>query len=178
MNNLISGEEILESGKSVVKQVSDQVVKQATITAQTARGQLSGPGTNEDQSANQQNQTGDPQDDTKDIVKNLYGITPNQSQQKPLTGPDGKAPQTEEEARKLAEARKQLQEQHMITYYKPTFETPKPPEPEVAEKLEQEKQQEEMKKMEELQEERKKNEVPLAVQMAAQKAEKHPGASG
>jgi hypothetical protein len=180
-NNFFNGEEMLEAGQSLVKNAGDQVAKQTSITANTAVNQLTGPGTNETQTQTQGNQQGDT---AKDFVKDLYGVnnsSTNTTQTSGVNNPNGQKdqqPQSPEEAMKLAEARKLLQEQHMNTYWKPTFEPQKREEEPEAEKVEREKQEEEAKKMEKLQEEQKKNEVPLAIRMASQKTEKFPGASG
>jgi hypothetical protein len=179
MNNILNADEMLETGKSAVKQVGDQIAKQATATQSAAANQLA-IGTQSTSVGENQPGAVSKSDDTKDIVKNLYGVN-NQNQNTAQSGSTqigGQIPQSAEDAEELAKTRKQLLEQHMTTYWKPTFEPVEKREEETAEKVDREKQEEESKKMEELQEEEKKNEVPLAIRMGSQKAEKYPGASG
>ncbi len=194
-NNHFNAEEMLEAGVSAVKK---QVTSQVSATGNTVSSQLgSNPTQPSPESLNSQTgttQSTQSQDQTtKDFVKDLYGASdqiPNQAgstgnssnnQQNSTLTLQGKSidqPKTPEEAEKLAKARKSLMEQHMSTYYKPTFESPQRPQEDTAEKLDREKQEEEAKKMQELQEEKKKEEVPMAIRMSSQKAEKFRGASG
>ncbi len=171
MNKFFNAEEMLETGKSAIKQqvnstskiVSSQVVGNAPQVPQDV-------GTNE---ASAQNST--PQDDnTKDLVKDLYApsSTMVNNVNVSVANVDNLQPQSPEDVEKLAKAREHLS-QHMATYYKPTFEPVKREEA-TAEKLEREEHEEEAIKMEKLQEEKKKNEVPRA----AGKSERQPGASG
>lgn len=178
MNSFFNAEELLESGKSLVKQTSDQVVKQTNSTINAATNQVTGDqGTNEVQNA----AGGAAADDnTKDFIKDLYGVSNNNSNPQAVNSNvqsqnSGQTPQTLDDAKKLADARKLLMEQHMSTYYRPTFERVDQEEENVADKLEKEKQ-EEAKKMEELQKEQKKK-MPINVSNA-HKTEKNPGASG
>ncbi len=195
-NKGFSAEEMLEAGVSSVKK---QVTAQVNATGNAVSSQLGNtpvPSTPESlstQSSTSQNTTNQDQA-TNDFVKDLYGTSDqaanqnssvnnsgnNQSQAGPLTlqGKSIDQPKTPEEVEKLAKARRSLMEQHMTTYYKPTFESLPKQEEDVADKLEREKQETEAKKMEELQIEQKKNEVPMAVRMGAQKAEKFRGAAG
>lgn len=178
-NKGFNAEEMLEAGKSAIK-------KQVKATTQSAQAQIQSPpsqptaavGTNEAISQ----QASNLQDDAnKDFIKDLYNSSGNSQNttNSALSSPQDPAMQTQnpEDAVKLAKARSHLQ-QHMETYYKPTFERPPSQEESTAEKLEREDQEKEAKKMEELRGEQKKNEVPMAIRMGQNKAEKFPGASG
>lgn len=114
-------------------------------------------------------------DETAQLVKDIY---------KPSLRPDGLKPQEitpedivkqqAEDKKKEAELRQAL-EMHKTTYYDPLVNRPKKPE-------EQERPQERAERQEKEDrwklEEKKKKENPIAIQRAAQKTEKYPGASG
>lgn len=179
MNKFFNAEELLETGKSVVK-------KQVTATTQSAKSQIqntptptsSGSGTNE-AGSQQASVLGD--DANKDFINELYKSSNDPSAKPNPTLPNAQSNatgiQSAEDAEKLAKARKHLA-QHMETYYKPTFERSPAQEESTADKLEREDQEKEAKKMEDLREEQKQNEVPMAIQMGKNKAEKFPGMSG
>lgn len=179
-NKFFNAEEMLESGVSAVKKQMN--VKAVTQTASSqVMGDTAPVSENQLHGNTQQQSVQDP--NTKDFINDLYGTSNTQNNPQAGAGgalntPADKIPQSPEEAEKLAKARKALMEQHTTTYYKPTFEPSPKQEEQTAEKVEREKQEEEAKKMEELKVEQKKNEVPLAIRMSRQKAEKYPGASG
>lgn len=194
-NKGFNAEELLEAGISSVKK---QITSQVSATGNTISSQL-GPVSTQSSAENismQQtpSQNTQSQDQaTNDFVKDLYGssdqnlnqlqansnLNNNQSNSSlTLQGKNIDQPKTQQDAEELAKARKALMEQHTTTYYRPTFESPQRPQEDTAEKLEREKQEEEAKKMQELQEEKKKDEVPMAVRMASQKAEKFRGSAG
>lgn len=182
------GEKFLEQGQSGIKKVSDTAVKQATATVKTTTSQILGtladtpsetqPGTH----ANTQNPTADASSDpTKEFLKDLYGPSSAQNknpQATPQTLPNGQLPQTAEDQKKIAEARKRLIELHTATYYNPTFNPPKRQEEPTADKLDREEQEEKAKEFDEFQKKKKKDDAPMSVRMGAQRAEKFPGASG
>lgn len=193
-NKGFNAEEMLETGvSSIKKQVTSQVKATGNaVSSQFGNSQPTPIAENLTTQTNSAQSTSNQDQATNDFVKDLYATSDplpnnplnsnnqnnNQSVKATLHGKIIDEPKTPEEVEKLARARKALLEQHMATYYRPTFETPKQPQEDTAEKLEREKQEEEVKKMEELKTEQKKNEVPLAVRMGAQKAEKFRGAAG
>lgn len=182
--NKIKG--LLEEG---IEKVEEGVKTQAKVTAQSAKGQVTGnvsahsdQGTNEAGQTNPNQQTQSDQKATEDFVKELYApgnkqqVTSNKNGEEKESSEffkdqieEGKTP---EEAAKMEALRKKL---HDEVYYLPLTQR-KPHEVEQKE----EEQKEEAKKMEELQkeDEKKKKEQPIAVQMGANRAERFPGASG
>lgn len=153
--------EILEQGATVVKQTIKQVAKTPGDLAKAGTKQIKG--SDQAQAADQ-----NPADDktkTKEFVKDLYKPLKN-SEPSPK---DAKNPEETKE-QKLAKLRQELH----ANYYQNLINPPKPKEEKAAEKVEREKKEERW----ELQEKEKKKPPPLAVQRAAQKAEKFPGASG
>ena len=178
---------LLDEGfEKVEKGISDQIKS----TAQAVKGQVavaksntSDNGTNE--AAMQQAITGQGSDQsTKDLVKELYAPSKQQTASNQQQGSaEGEEPsefvkeliaegKTPEEAMQMQSLRKKL---HDEVYYTPLTQR-KTHEQEVQE----EEQKEEEKKMEDLkkEEEKKEKERPMAVQMAADRAERFPGASG
>lgn len=151
--------EILEQGSSVVKQTVKQAAKTPSDLAKAAGSQVKGSDQTQDLV----------QDDakTKEFVEDLY---------KPSKNPPPNAKNNlqkipeESKEQKLAKLRQELH----ANYYQNLVKPPKPPEEKPAEKVEREKKEEKM----ELQEKERKKPAPLAVQRAAQKTEKFPGASG
>jgi hypothetical protein len=185
-SSFFNPEEALEQGQAVLK-------KQAQTTAQTVKSQVTG------QTVVQPTDGAQPapavQDQmTKDFLKDLYApsdpqktqLTPQQPLQpaNPLQATVQQlggmsAPQSD--GAKLAEARRRLEEhqkQHMETYYRPTFEQRPQQEERQADKVEREEAEEKQKRWELQQEEQKKNDVPIALKMATNKAEMFRGASG
>jgi hypothetical protein len=166
------GEAMLEAGKSFAKQSVQGAKQQVTGSTSIPSAPKGAPGA-EQLGGNVAG--GTPQDQAdQDFVKDLYSSNQQQTANNPQVNAQMQAMSDEQ---KLAEARKRLMEQHMTTYYKPTFENRKQEES-VADRIAREDQEKQSKKMEELQEEQKKNDSPMSVRMGAQRAEKFPGASG
>lgn len=180
ISSFFNPQEALEQGQAVLK-------KQAQVTAQTAKGQITG------QNASQQAQSdaaktagGDAVSDkmNQDFINDMYAPSDmpakTQSTAQPtnpvLAQLQGSKPTAGDQAQ-LAATRKKL-EDHMNRYFKPTFEQRPSEEEPQGEKVERQKQEEENKRWELQQEEKKKNEVPMAVQQAMRKAEVHRGAAG
>jgi hypothetical protein len=183
--SFFNSEEALEQGQSVLK-------KQAQTTVQALKSQVSGqqqtakPADGAQSSQAVQNQL------NEDFIKDMYAPTntqktmqqPQQAQaMNPLQATANQlgivSPQSDQE--KLAETRTELAEhkkQHMETYYRPTFEQRVKQEEPQGEKVEREKAEEEKKRWELQQEEQKKNEIPIAIRMATNKAEMFRGAAG
>lgn len=118
--------------------------------------------------------------DTLEIVKKMYEASDTKTNvpsdkiiSKVIEENPKKAP---DEIQKIAATRQQLlQQQHMSTYYDPTFNRPLRPEERPAEKVEKEEQEE--KQMEALKlEEEKKKELPVTVKQGSH--EKIPGMAG
>ena len=158
---VLSGEEALESGISLIKKSGKVAVAAVSDSAKAAGSQISG-----------RNQ------DTQDIVESLYSKSdenPDQKQNKTSNQnpqqPEENTPEEIEKKKKLAQLRQQL---HDEVYYDPLVNPKKQQQEErPAEKVEKEKQQETV----EL-EEKKKKEPPPLVQRIQQRVEKFPGASG
>lgn len=185
-SSFFNPEEALEQGQAVLK-------KQAQTTVQAVKSQVTGQ-QGASQPADGAQSAGAVQDTlTKDFLKDLYAPSdPQKTQSSPQPQPQSTnplqttvqqlglaAPQNEQE--KMAEARKQLDElkkQHTETYYRPTFEERPKQEERAADKVEREEAEEKQKRWELQQEEQKKNEVPIALRMATNKAEMFRGAAG
>lgn len=173
MNTLISdlSEKALEQGQSIVKQQM-QMTKQSFVGQFVAKQKPQQPeqGTSEQGSTPPTQQGPDPL--TKDFLKDLYAPSQPQTPEAHVAQGD----QKQQEAAQKEQLRKKLwQEQHMETYYNPTFNRPQQQEePPVAEKLEQEKQQEMM----DLEEKKAKAPPPLAVQRAVTGIEIRHGPAG
>jgi len=183
ISSFFNPQEALEQGQTILK-------KQAQITAQTAQAQLTGQSGTAKSPADTATPsgTGAPDKFTQDFLHDMYAqsdtqpqLQGGQSSANPLVAQlQGNTTNNSDQAR-MAETRKKLEElkkQHMETYYKPTFEERAKEEERPAEKVEREEEEEKQKRWELKQEEQKKNEVPMAVQMAAKKAEMFRGAAG
>lgn len=182
ISSFFNPEEALEQGQTLVK-------KQAQATAQAVKGQVTGQSQQQTPSDSSGAKPPSPGQDklTQEFLQDMYAPSDNQ----PLAG--SQQPQTattlqaqlqantsNNDQNKLADARKKLAEhkkQHMELYYKPTFEK-KQKEERPAEKVEREEQEEKQKRWELQQQEKKKQDVPMAVQMTAKKAEMFRGAAG
>lgn len=152
--------EILEQGVSTVKQAGQQIKQIPVGLAKAAGSQVRGS----DKSSGQVPPV-DEKAETKEFVKELYKPSdPAKNPQK------AEKAQEETEEQKLAKLRQELH----ANYYQSLINPPKAPEEKKTEKIEREKTQERW----ELSQKEKKKPPPLAVQRAAQKTEKFPGASG
>lgn len=154
-NTSILGE-IIEQGKTVVKQTGKQVAKLPSDLAKTAGSQVTGLDAQKSK------------EETREFVKSIYET----SESKPITKQEQKAnqpPKKLEDEEKIQKLRRELH----AKYYQNLVNPPKPKEERQAEKVEREKKQE----MVDLQEKEKKK-PPILVQRAAQRVEKYPGASG
>ena len=171
------------------KQVSKGAVVEADKIEKTAKQQVMGlENQGEIDSKNAikvQNQAGDfpSSKDTLEIVKKMYEASKTKMSvpsDKIISRVIQENPQkTPEEIQKMAATRQQLwQQQHMTTYFEPTFNPQeKPQEERSSEKMEKEK--EEKKQMEALElqkEEKKKEELSPTVKQGT--VEKNPGISG
>ena len=121
--------------------------------------------------------------DTREIVKKMYeasNIKTKAPSDKIIAAVIDENPKkTPDEIQKMAAARQQLwQQQHMSTYFEPTFNpSKKQEEPRPTEQIEKEKQEEKQMEALELQkEEKKKEELSPAVKQGT--VERNPGASG
>lgn len=153
--------EMLEQGKTQLKQGLKTATSQ--ITGQNINGSTNNQASSEA--------------DTKEVVKSFYAKSEPDTSNTSALQQNSEQPKTPEDLEKLAKARQELQRQHTETYYDPTFNRrPEERQEEEIEEKQKEKEEEE-KKMELMQEKAKKDE-DLAVQHAAQKAEKFPGISG
>jgi membrane protein involved in colicin uptake len=164
-----------KTGESVIKtpgDLAEAVVEQTGVKSDPTNTKTNGQ-INQTQSDSQSIQ------DTKDVVKELYGKSDNTNQEiNNKSQQQGKSDFQEqiadkpiEEQKELLELRKKL---HTETYYDPTFNPVKKQEERPAEKAEEEKKKE----MYELKKKEEEKPQPLAVQMAQNKAERFPGASG
>ncbi len=173
--------------KQTAQAVKGQFSSQKPSSAQPSGGQATGStdvGTSEQGGGTQQSQQSTTDQFAKEFIEDMYAPTAN-NQQPTNDGQQtgNKQPsayfqqltqkgKTPDEAQKLEALRKKLHEE---MYYIPlTKRQQRQEEERPAEKVERE-------KMEELKledEKKKKEPPPLAVQMAAQKAEKFPGVSG
>ena len=173
-NSFFNPQEALEQGQTLLK-------KQAQVTAQAAKGQVTGQTQTPSDGVKQVSS----QDDlTKDFLQDMYApsdtLTQTPQKQAAIT-PQSQAKPAGDDQTKLAEARKKLEEHkktHMELYYKPTFEEKTHGEERQAEKVEREEHEEKQKRWELQQEEQKKNEVPIALRMAKNKTEMFRGAAG
>lgn len=171
---IISAEEALESGKSLVKKTGKNIAKSAGDTAKAAVSQITGAPSDTNLQTDQH---------TKDFVKDLYGKTINNNSHKTSNKSQQANTQTQspddsnknlssEEQQELMNLRKKL---HDEVYYDKLVNPRKgQPEERPAEKVEKEKQEE----MIELQKKEEKKPPPLAVQRAMTKTEKFPGGGG
>ena len=186
-----TGEALLEQGKSFVKKTGDVTAQGVKVTAQTAAAQLTGNfGMISDAAANiahgdASSQTAPVHDDQ--FVRELYGAEHNQSSQSdPHQQQASSQPQPEphqpqaidvELQHKLAATRHQLdvliKQQHMDSYFNPTFNRKPHQEESVVEKNEREEQE---KKFEDFEKQKKKPD--FALQRAKTRTEMSPGASG
>lgn len=160
---ILSGEEALESGISLIKKSGKVAAAAVSDTTKAAVSQVAG----------YQNK------DTQDVVSHLYGKTDNKNKdqkenpQNPGDQLQNSTLQDLEKKKKLQELRQQL---HNEVYYDPLINPKKPQEQEEerpAEKVEKEKQEE----MIDLQKKDKDKPPPLVVR-TQQRVEKYPGASG
>lgn len=156
------GEQLAEMGKSAVK----QTVKAPLDLAKAGAKQVKGTTDQTQPQVQNGDLNAEEKAKTKEFVKDLY--KPSEKGQTQDKVQSGKTEETKEQ--KLAKLRQELH----ANYYQSLIHPPKPPEEKPAEKVEREKKEEEF----ELQQKEKKKPQPLAVQRAAQKAEKFPGASG
>lgn len=159
--------EILEEGASLVKQTVKQVAKTPGDLAKAGAKQMKGSTDQvQGQVQDEQKLKSDEKAKTEEFVKDLY--KPSGKTQTKDNAQPGKIEETKEQ--KLAKLRQELH----ANYYQRLINPPKQKEEKPAEKVEREKKEEDF----ELQEKEKKKPPPLAVQRAAQKTEKFPGASG
>lgn len=165
-NNGIFGE-ILEQGTSVVKQTVKQAAKTPSDLAKAGAKQVISLRQGSAGQADKVQSDIDEKAKTEEFVKDLY-----KPSGKPELNKKGSVQKPPEETKeqKLAKLRQELHS----NYYQRLVNPPKPPEEKPAEKVEREKKEERW----ELEQKEKKKPPPLAVQRAAQKAEKYPGASG
>lgn len=185
MNNLGGfSESLLEQGKSFAKKAGDTAAQGVKLTAQTAAAQVTGNfglitdagGT---QTAHAEPTPAVPQHDQEEFIRELYGAEHHQqTQPNQVVVPPPTPPQVSSaEQHQLAMTRHLLsslvKEQHMESYFNPTFNRPAQAEESVAEKNEREDQE---KKFEEFEKQQKKPD--FALQRAMTKTEGSPGASG
>lgn len=149
--------EILEQGVTTVKQAGQQIKQVPVGVAKGAAGQVKGqaPLGEVDKS----------KDETQQLVKDIY-------KPEDVKGPAEIAQSKANDEAKLKKTRAKLAAHQR--YFQEEFNRPKPVEEKKADELERKKEQE----MVDLQQKEKKKPPPLAVQRAAQKTEKYPGASG
>lgn len=181
MNNSFfpSPEEVLESGKSVVKQ-------QAQVTTQQVAQQLTGQQAKKAQDGSASQSLHDQLNNA--FIRDMYQPTdlskPHMTAGSQNIGTAVMSQlglQQTNDAKSLEEARRKLQllqKQHKEGYYIPTFEQRPKQEERAGEKIEREEQEEKQKRWELEQKKAKDNEVPIAVRMATNKAEQFRGASG
>lgn len=170
-------------GKQVGKGIGDEAGK----VEKTAKRQV-GLENQEDVIAknanNAQNQppNEDPSKATLEIVKKMYEASSTKTKAPPdkiISAVIEENPKkTPEEIQKLAATRQQLwQQQHMSTYFDPTFNRPPRQEERPADKIEkEEKEKKQMEALELQKQEKKKEELSPAVKQGTH--EKYPGASG
>jgi len=183
-NPLGSFEDTFEQG---ISQVTNQVKKQVSDSANTATAQVVGTTPSDasnvstaDVSAlnivptsDQFSETNTQQQDPFDPAAHQPPVL-DQVQMASL-----EANSAHEQQAKLEQTRAQLKahkEQHRVVYFDPTFNPPRKEQP-VAEKLQQEKQEEDQRKMQQLEEQKKKDE-PIALSRAKRTTEMNRGASG
>ena len=170
------------------KQVSKGAVVEAAKVEKTAKQQVVGlenQGEIDSKNTNNvQNQAPNiPSSiDTVEIVKKMYEASSTKTKAPPdkiISAVIEENPKkTPEEIQKLAATRQQLwQQQHMSTYFDPTFNRPPRQEERPADKIEkEEKEKKQMEALELQKQEKKKEELSPAVKQGTH--EKYPGASG
>lgn len=168
--------EILEQGVSTVKQAGQQIKQIPVGVAKGVAGQVKGTDQTKlpDQpSADLPAGRQDEKTKTEEFVKDLYGVN-----KEPAAVPTQTSSQNTKSGEKLQETEEQkiakLRQELHANYYRQLVNPSKPPEEKKADELERKKQEE----MVDLNQKEKKKPPPLAVQRAAQKTEKFPGASG
>jgi hypothetical protein len=186
-----SAESVLEQGKSMVQKTGDVAMQGVKVTAQTAAAQMTGGNfgglTDAALAIAAHDHVPQSVQDTPDndqFVRELYGAEHNQqSQPNPTTSvanptaADVTTAINSEEQHKLASTRQQLDmlihQQHMDSYFNPTFNRAVRSEESVVEKHTRE---DEEKKFEEFEKQGKKPD--FALQRAKTRTEMSPGASG
>lgn len=148
--------EIIEQGKTVVKQTGKQVAKLPSDLAKTAGSQVIGSDAQKSKA------------ETREFVKSIYG-----ADEKTARLDSARLATTETQKGTEAQKLQKLRQELHSKYYQRTFNPPKQEEERPAEKVEKEKREE----MIDLQQKEKKK-PPVLVQRARERVEKFPGASG
>lgn len=152
-----------EFGKTFIKQIAPRIAKEEKLETPSQKPPQQEPGKVQEEA-------------DKHIREALYKPSEQQQALVPVVSPEENTT-AGTDGEKLAETRAELQahkERHNMFYFKPTFEEPVQQQATVAEQLERKKQ------IEDFEEEKRdaKKPPPLAIQMASNKTERFPGASG